>query len=55
MLAQPHPETMKNVHKLVPEPLLVSHNLKYMVEDLSSEVQTDYEFSLRKTIGMCSQ
>ena len=51
MLAPPHPDTMKNIRSLVPAPLLSSNALNYMVQDLSEEIQGDYEFSLRKAIG----
>ncbi|XP_033740540.1 dynein heavy chain 3, axonemal-like isoform X1 [Pecten maximus] len=50
MLALPHPDTMKNICQLVPSPLLSSIELKGMVEDLTKEVNSDYEFSIRKTI-----
>ncbi|XP_061175178.1 dynein axonemal heavy chain 3-like [Saccostrea echinata] len=50
MLAPQDPEVMKNVKKLIPERLCTSLELKWLNEDLSEEVNNDYEFSLRKAI-----
>ena len=51
MLAPANPDTMKKIKSLVPQPLLSSTALSPMVENLSDEIQNDYEFSLRKAIG----
>lgn len=51
MLAPQHPDVMKNVKKLIPEKLCTSLDLKWLNDDLSEEVNNDYEFSLRKAIG----
>ena len=52
MLAPQHPDTMKNVKSLIPANLTSSGHLRWLNDDLAEEVNTDYEFSLRKAIGM---
>ena len=49
MLAPQPTDVMKHVHSLIPSNLLSS--LPKMTHDLALEVKTDYEFSLRKSIG----
>ena len=49
MLAPQPTDVMKHVHFLIPPSLLSS--LPKMTHDLALEVKTDYEFSLRKSIG----
>ena len=49
MLAPQPTDVIKHVHFLIPPSLLSS--LPKMTHDLALEVKTDYEFSLRKSIG----
>lgn len=51
MIAQPDPSIMKNVCGMVPSPLLTNHDLDPMIQDLSEEINHDYEYSIRKSIG----
>ena len=51
MIAPQNAEVMKNVASLIPNPLLANTDLHPMVDDLSEEVNNDYEHSIRKSIG----
>ena len=53
MIAPQDPVVMKNVANLIPNHLLNNHDLHYMIDDLSEEVNHDYEYSIRKSIGKC--
>ena len=51
MLAPQEGEEVKRIKSMIPEPLLTCGELQPLVEELTSEVDSDYEFSLRKAIG----
>ena len=51
MIAPQDPVIMKNVANLIPSPLLSNSDLHLMIDDLSEEVNGDYEYSIRKSIG----
>ena len=51
MIAPQDPIIMKNVANLIPSPLLSNSDLHLMIDDLSEEVNGDYEYSIRKSIG----
>ncbi|KAH3867061.1 hypothetical protein DPMN_030186 [Dreissena polymorpha] len=51
MIAVPDPSMMKNVCGLVPSALLTNNELDHMIQDLSEEINHDYEYSIRKSIG----
>jgi hypothetical protein len=51
MIAVPDPSIMKNVCGMVPSSLLTNHELDPMIQDLSEEINHDYEYSIRKSIG----
>lgn len=55
MIAAPNSSIMKNVCNLVPSQLLTNSELDPMIQDLSEEINHDYEFSVRKSIGKFSQ
>ncbi|KAK3579501.1 hypothetical protein CHS0354_028323 [Potamilus streckersoni] len=50
MIAPQHPDVMKNICSLVPNPLLNSSELGSMVTSLTEEISNDYEYSFRKSI-----
>ncbi|XP_052264555.1 dynein axonemal heavy chain 3-like isoform X1 [Dreissena polymorpha] len=50
MIAVPDPSMMKNVCGLVPSALLTNNELDHMIQDLSEEINHDYEYSIRKSI-----
>ncbi|XP_053383461.1 dynein axonemal heavy chain 3-like [Mercenaria mercenaria] len=50
MIAVPDPSIMKNVCSMVPSGLLTNHELNPMIQDLSEEINHDYEYSIRKSI-----
>lgn len=51
MIAMPDPSIMKNVCNMVPSALLTNHDLDPMIQELSEEINQDYEYSVRKCIG----
>ena len=51
MIASPNSAIMKNVCNLVPSPLLTNSELDPMINDLAEEINHDYEYSVRKSIG----
>lgn len=51
MLAPQPPEQMKKIKQLVPTALLSNSDLDLSVQTLTEEIDEDYEYSLRKSIG----
>ena len=54
MIAPQDPEVMRNVASLIPNNLLTNPELHNMVDELGLEVNGDYEYSIRKSIGELS-
>jgi hypothetical protein len=54
MIAPQDQAVMDNVEKMVPEDILTSKNKNHvaLVSDLRDEIHNDYEYSVRKSIGM---
>ena len=51
MLAASPKEWQEKIHQLIPAKYLTSSMLSNLRNELREEVNTDYEFSLRKAIG----
>ena len=50
-MAPQEPVIMERVHELIPFDLLNRINLQSLLTMLKEEVETDYQFSIRKSIG----
>jgi len=51
MIAVPESSMMKNVCGLVPSALLTNSELDPIIQNLSEEINHDFEYSIRKSIG----
>lgn len=51
MLAQQPEEQLRAIQRLVPENYLTSSHLSDLRDELLEEIDSDYEFSARKSIG----